>query len=256
MFPITKPELSFAEISEYWGPELRWSRDVVQALLEGALWLGEIKITGDSKVTRLGLLKKLFKWMRNSNSPAIVFVTPGSAPPPETRELADGYLAVDLRPRVFVPSDDADTWSEASCIPAFEILAEKPSLQHYPEWSPGFHAMKLNRDEFFRWIAVRGDFPCPTFWKRASEATSLMLKSASERRVIAAVRRVYDIADKEGEKPPNIREVAEPVQDLLRGNGYKASAIQIQEIAGRSEFAKRRRPRGKTLKSEKRSLPK
>ena len=69
MFPITKPELSFAEISEYWGPELRWSRDVVQALLEGALWLGEIKITGNSKVTRLGLLKKLFKWMRNSEFP-------------------------------------------------------------------------------------------------------------------------------------------------------------------------------------------
>jgi hypothetical protein len=37
MFPITKPELSFAEISKYWAPELRWSRDMVQALLEGAL---------------------------------------------------------------------------------------------------------------------------------------------------------------------------------------------------------------------------
>ena len=254
MFPITKPELSFAEISEYWAPELRWSRDMVQALLEGAWWLGEI--TGHSKVTRLELLKKLFKWMRNSDFPAIVFVTPGIAPPSETIELADEHLAVDLRPRVFVPSDDADTWSEASCIPAFEILAEKPSLQNYPEWSPGFHAMKLNSDEFFRLIAVRR-LPYPTFWKRTNDdATSLNLKPASKPMIESEVRRVYDIADKEGKKPPNIREVAKPVQDLLRGNGYKTSAKQIQEIAERPEFAKRRWPPGKTLKTEKRPPPK
>src|SRR5262245_45484500 len=250
MFPNTKPQSSFAEMSEYWAPELRWSRDMVQALLEGAWWLGEI--TGKSKVTRLELLKRLFKWMRNSDFPAIVFVTPGSAPPPETIELADKHLGVDLRPRVFVPSDDADTWSEASCISAFEIMAETPSLQHYPEWSPGFHAMKLNRDEFFRLIAVRG-LPYPTFWKRTNDAaTSLKLKPASEPMIEDKVGRVYDIADKEGKKPPNIREVAKPAQDLLRGDGYKASAKQIQEIAERPEFAKRRRSTGKTLKSEKR----
>ena len=254
MFPITKPELSFAEISEYWAPELRWSRDMVQALLEGAWWLGEI--TGHSKVTRLELLKKLFKWMRNSDFPAIVFVTPGSAPPPETIELADEHLDVDLRPRVFVPSDDADTWSEASCIPAFEILAEKPSWQYYPEWSPGFHAMKVNSDEFFRLIAVRR-LPYPTFWKRTNDdAPSLDLKPASKPMIEGEVRRVYDVADKEGKKPPNIREVAKPVQDLLRGNGYKTSAKQIQEIAERPEFAKRRWPPGKTLKTEKRPPPK
>ena len=254
MFPISKPELSFAEVSLYYAPELRWSRDMVQALLEGAWWLGEI--TGHSKVTRLELLKKLFKWMRNSDFPAIVFVTPGNAPPSETIELADEHLAVDLRPRVFVPSDDADTWSEASCIPAFEILAEKPSLQNYPEWSPGFHAMKLNSDEFFRLIAVRR-LPYPTFWKRTNDdATSLNLKPAWKPMIESEVRRVYDIADKEGKKPPNIREVAKPVQDLLRGNGYKASAKQIQEIAERPKFAKRRRPPGKPLKTEKRPPPK
>jgi hypothetical protein len=42
MYFISKSELSFAEISEYWAPELRWSRDMVQAILEGAWWLGEI----------------------------------------------------------------------------------------------------------------------------------------------------------------------------------------------------------------------
>jgi hypothetical protein len=250
MFPITKPELSFGEISEYWAPELRWSRDMVQALLEGAWWLG--KISSDSTTNRLELLKRLFKWMRNCESPAIIFVTPESAPAPETKELPNGHLAVDLRPRVFVPSEDVDTWSEASCIPAFQALAEKPSLQHYPEWSPGFQAMKLTRDEFFRWIAVR-DFPYPTFWKRTNDdATSLNLKPASVPMIEGEVRRAYDIADEEGKKPPNINEVAKLVQARLREIGHRASGRQIKGIAERPEFTKRRRPPGKTLSSEKR----
>ena len=66
------------------------------------------------------------------------------------------------------------------------------------------------------------------------------------------VRRVYDIADKEGKKPPNIKEVAKPVQDLLREKGYTTSAKQIQEIAESPEFAKRRWPPGETLKTGKR----
>jgi hypothetical protein len=202
------------------------------------------------------LLKRLFKWMRDCDAPDLVFVAQGNIPPTDSVELGDGSLLVDLRPRVFVPSDDTDTWSDASCIGAYQAMAEKPSLEYYQEWSPGFHAMKLTQGEFFRWIVVRG-FPYPTFWKRTNDdATSLTLKSASERRMIDAVRRVYDIADKEGKKPPNIREVARPVQDLLRGNGYKASAKQIQEIAERPEFTKRRRATGKTLKSEKRRPPK
>jgi hypothetical protein len=246
MFPITKPELSFGEISEYWAPELRWSRDMVQALLEGAWWLGEI--SSGSTTNRLELLKRLFKWMRNCESPAIIFVTPESAPPPETKELPNGHLAVDLRPRVFVPSEDVDTWREASCIPAFQALAEKPSLQHYPEWSPGFHAMKLTRDEFS--IAVRG-FPYPAFWKRTNhDATSLNLKRASEPMIEGEVRRVYDVADKEGKKPPNINEVAELAQARLREIGRTASGRQIKGIAERPEFKKRRRLPGKTLSSE------
>jgi hypothetical protein len=249
MFPINKSELSFGEISQYWAPELKWSCDMVQALLERAWWLGEI--IGNSKVTRLQLLKKLFKRMRNSDFPAIVFVTPGSAPPPETIELSDGHLAVDLRPRVFVPSDDADTWSAESCIPAFELLVEKPSLEFYPEWRPGFHAMKLDRDEFFRWATARG-FPDATFWKRSYEATSAQLRPASEQMVKAAIRRVYDIAEGEGKKPPNIKEVPKPVQAQLKDGGRKASAAKIKEIAEHAEFKKRRRPPGKTLSSEKR----
>ena len=249
MFPMTEPELSFAEISKYWAPELRWSRDMVQALLESAFWLGEFSVI--SSITPDELLKRLFKWMRNCDYPALVFVTPERAAPPEISELLEGDL-VDLRPRIFLPSEDADTWSEASCIPAFQALAAKPSLEYYPERSPGFHAMKLTSDEFFRWIAVRG-LPYPTFWKRTDDdATSLNLKPASKPMIESEVRRVYDIADKEGKKPPNINEVAEPVQARLREIGHTASGGQIKRIAERPEFKKRRRLPGKTLSSERR----
>jgi hypothetical protein len=249
MFPISKPELSFAQISEYWAPEPRWSRDMVQALLESAFWLGEFSVI--SSITPDELLKRLFKWMRNCDFPALVFVTPESAPPPEISELLEGDL-VDLRPRIFVPSEDADTWSQASRIHTLQMLAEKPSLEHYPEWSPGFCAMKLTRDEFFRWIAVRG-FPYPTFWKRTNDdATWLNLKPASEPMIEDEVRRVYDIADKEGKKPPNINEVAELAQARLRETGHTASGRQIKGIAERPEFKKRRRLPGKTLSSERR----
>jgi hypothetical protein len=250
MYFISKSELSFAEISEYWAPELRWSRDMVQAILEGAWWLGEILSV--SRFTRLEFLKRLFKWMRNDDLPAIVFVTPRSAPPPGTIELPEGHLALDLRPRVFVPSEATETWSEASCIEAFQAMAEIPSLQYYPEWSPGFCARRLTRDAFFRWIAVRG-FPYPTFWNRTNhKVSSPELKKASNRMVTDEVRRAYDIADKEGKKPPNINEVTKLVQARLGETGHTASARQIKGIAERPEFKKRRRPPGKTLSSEKR----
>lgn len=249
MFPISKSELSFGEISEYWAPELRWSRDMVQALLEGAWWRGEI--SSDSGPTRLELLKTLFKRMRYCQFPTIVFVTP-RRPPPEPIELPEGALLINLSPLVFVPSDDPDTWSEESCIRTFQELAEKPSLQHYPEWSPGFLARKLSRDKFFRLIAARG-WRDPTFWKQANDddTTSFDLKPASEPMIEGALRRVYESAKKEGEKAPNIKEVAKPVQDLLRRQGYKASAKQIERIADRPEFKRCRRLPGKTLRSEK-----
>jgi hypothetical protein len=111
--------------------------------------------------------------------------------------------------------------------------------------------MKLNSDEFFRWIAVRG-FPYPTFWKRTHEAASIKLRKAQDRVIEDEVRRVYDIADNEGSKPPNIKEVPKLVKARLRDIGQAASATKIQEIAERPEFKRRRRPPGKTLSSEKR----
>src|SRR5262249_14200913 len=85
MFPISKPELSFAEISEYWAAELNLSRERVQALLESAWWLGEI--LGDPTLpTRLQLLKSLFNRMRNRDTPELLFVTSDTILPAKTVE--------------------------------------------------------------------------------------------------------------------------------------------------------------------------
>jgi hypothetical protein len=250
MFFISDPELSFAEIAEYWAPELRWSPDMVQARLESAWWLGEFSVS--SGITPLELLKRLFKYMRNCDFPALVFVTPESAPPPETFELPERHLGVDFRPRVPIPSGDPATWSGDSCFHALRTLAKTPSLKYFQDWSPGFHAMKLNRNEFFRWTTARG-FPDPTFWEpRDHEPTLLEPKPASEQMIRGAVRRQYDIAETQDKKPPNVKEVAKLVQADLKASGHTASVQKIQKIADSPEFKRRRRPPGKTLSSEKR----
>ena len=131
-------------------------------------------------------------------------------------------------------------------------MSEIPSLQHYPEWSPGFHATKLTKDEFFKLIAVR-DFPYPTFWKRGNhEVASIKLRPAGDRVIADEIRHVYEKARIKGTKPPNINEVAEPVQARLREIGQTASAAKIRLIAEYPEFKNRRRPPGKTVWSEKR----
>ena len=176
-------------------------------------------------------------------------MAPDDTAPNETTEY-DGSLVVDMRPKVLVPSLDPETWSEQSCKPAFETLAKTPSLEHYPEWSPGFAAKKLTIDEFFKFVSSRG-YDFPKFWKPPTgEASSP--KPAPDQLITNEVRCAYNLADKNGGKPPNIKEIAKPVQCRLKELGYSASATQIQTIADRPEFKKRRRPQGKTLKSEKR----
>jgi hypothetical protein len=250
MFDVCKPKLSFAEISEYWGAEINLSKDRVQARLEEAWWLGEI--SGDSSITRLELLKSMFKRMRSCDAPHIVFIAPEDTSPAKTNELDDGSLLIDLRPRVPVPSGNPNMWSEESCRPAFEALADKPSLKYYAGYSPGFMARKLTCDEYFAWIAAR-EFRYPEFWRRTKhKATSLKVQQASDRMITDEVSRAYNIADKESQKPPNIKELVKVVKAALREKSHKASGAQIEEVGNRSEFAGRRRLAGKTLKSERR----
>ena len=72
---------------------------------------------------------------------------------------------------------------------------------------------------------------------------------ASRRKVATSE---YDAAEAAGKKPPNIKELAAPVQLRLEEEGFSASKRRIQLLGEAEEFKRRRRPPGKTLASERR----
>ena len=199
MFPISKPKLSLLKISDYWSREINASRHELLAGLEGAWWLGEI--VGDSALPRLELLKKMFKSIPESDDRRIVFVAGEDPGPPECIKQPDRGMVVDARPSVCVPSSDIDTWTEASCAIAFEVLAELSCFEHYPHIGPGLDYIELTRDEFFRWLEMRG-FEFPQFWKRAIDKAA-PLKQVST----PGVEQPSLVTRKRGRKPEKFDQV-------------------------------------------------
>ena len=167
MFPIAKAVLSFREISDYWSREInpRVSRKELLHTLEAAWWLGELR--GDSVDSRLQMLQKMFTAMRHRDDLGIVFVI-GNSPGPLPIQLPDGSYTADVRQQIRVPSTNIDTWDESSCREAFQALAEKCSLDSYPELAVGFAWISLSYEEFITWCEKRG-FPDPTFWRPRPE---------------------------------------------------------------------------------------
>ena len=74
---------------------------------------------------------------------------------------------------------------------------------------------------------------------------------ASTESIRETIRAVYIHARKRGMKPPNLKEVANPVQQILQRDRYDASAKRIQEIASEKLLAEFR---GKTGHRVNRSL--
>ena len=77
------------------------------------------------------------------------------------------------------------------------------------------------------------------------------LRSANDRTVHQAIKVVYDSAEAAGKKPPNLKEIAAPVQASLRAIGYISSGRQIQKLAEAPQHKARRRRPGTTIRSEK-----
>jgi hypothetical protein len=76
------------------------------------------------------------------------------------------------------------------------------------------------------------------------------LKNAPVPLIGKAITAVYDEAAASGQKPPNIVELAPLVQAWLKAKGYSASKKQIRKVGNEEAFEARRRPPGKTLRSE------
>jgi hypothetical protein len=73
------------------------------------------------------------------------------------------------------------------------------------------------------------------------------LRGAPESEIKKAIKAVYDQAERERKKPPNLKEISNPVLEILRNEGFKTSKAQIQTLAGHPDFKKRRRKPGPTL---------
>src|SRR5262249_45788601 len=64
------------------------------------------------------------------------------------------------RPAILVPSNDPETWAEASCAAAFEVLSRTPSREYYPDRTIQFLMMEIDRHQFVRLLAAHGlDLP-------------------------------------------------------------------------------------------------
>jgi hypothetical protein len=163
MFPVAKAKLPLQEISNYWSREIQPPASRIELLehLEKAWWLGEIQ--GDG--SRHDLLKRMFKSMYRRNDLGVVFVVGEDVgEPPPVKKLPDGSILVDVRHRIFLPSEDASAWDERSCEEAFRTLAQTSSTESYPEMTPSLAFIELTFEEFTGWLVMRG-FAKPKFWR-------------------------------------------------------------------------------------------
>jgi hypothetical protein len=88
----------------------------------------------------------------------------------------------------------------------------------------------------------------------ASELDSLKL--ASDKIIRQTIDEVYNAAEADGEKAPNIKELPTLVLRKLQQQGYTASKRHIQLLGDELDFKKRRRPPGATVSSERRARQK
>ncbi len=86
---------------------------------------------------------------------------------------------------------------------------------------------------------------------QVAAATTISLRAAPDPAIHKAITAAYDNAETASAKPPNLREIIEPVQAILREQGHKASGSRIQELADAPQHqGRRRRPWAKTVASE------
>jgi hypothetical protein len=113
-------------------------------------------------------------------------------------------------------------------------------------------AVYVNHADLEWWLDNRLQWWLSTVWEspdpsEAPSVTPIRGRPAGSPAIRDAIRAVYDEAERTGEKPPNINEIAAPVQAKLTADGRGASKRQIQKIADEPEFAARRGPLGVTI---------
>jgi hypothetical protein len=93
-------------------------------------------------------------------------------------------------------------------------------------------------------------WPTQTSVEHPTEPEQMSLKRAPVETIEAAIRACYEEAKRNGEKPPNVREISEPVQRRLMEQGFEISKNRIEKLAGDSKFKDFRLPAGKRARPE------
>jgi hypothetical protein len=164
MLPIWKDKLSIEKITDRWSQEIQppTSREELLDFFRTAWWRGQWKT--DGPLTPLALLKSMYRSARERDLITLVFVTKED----EGIELADGGLLFDAKeletPTIPVPSNDPETWTEASCAAAFEVLSQTPLRKYYPDRTIQFLIMEIDRHQFVRLLTAYG-LDLPNFWR-------------------------------------------------------------------------------------------
>jgi hypothetical protein len=233
---ICRDRLSFGDITDYWSREIQalTSRDELLDFLEAAWWRGQLRT--DGPLTPLALLKSMYRSAREGGLTTLVFVTKEDSIRPKGIELADGSLQFhvnDLRPYIIVPSDDPETWTEASCAPVFKELAQKPSRKYYLDRTIQFLMMEIDRHQFVRLLTAHG-LDLPKFWRpsiaKPSELHEKAQNSTSGRAHRKQAPPVRSEVRKRGPAPVKLEAVKEEMRrDIQEGRLTVTSLQAMQE---------------------------
>jgi hypothetical protein len=201
-------KLSVFEIAKLWSCETKPPAPHQELLIAigQAWWRGELVAV--NAPSRLKVLRALYSTCRDS----IAFIIPSMTEPPQGKLLDDGRWEVFLR--MPLPNADPDTWTEANCAEAFEVIAKEwDEVACDEEWfqltAPIVAGIVLTQDEFNQWIG-KMRYPRPNFWGNGSEEERGLQRSnkrVHQKRTKPAqwhIQRAVDALTKEhgGEFPP------------------------------------------------------
>jgi len=181
MLPIWKDKLSIEKITDRWSQEIRppTSREELLDFFKTAWWRGEWKT--DSPLTHLALLKSMYRSARERDLTTLVFVSKEDGTISEGIELAGGGLLFDFneleRPTIPVPSNDPETWTDASCAAAFELLSQTPLRKYHPDRTIQFLMMEIDYRQFVQLVAAYG-LDLPNFWRPSIPKPAELQKQA------------------------------------------------------------------------------
>jgi hypothetical protein len=164
MFPIPPGrKLSFIEIAEYWSGEIKppTRPQVLLIAIGQAWWRGELVAANGP--SRLKVLRTLYSTCTDS----IAFIIPDMTVPPQSKLRDDGGWEVFLR--VPLPNADPDTWTEANCAEAFEVIAKAWDAEElFHLIAPLVAGIDLTQGEFNQWINEY-KYQRPAFWGNAEQ---------------------------------------------------------------------------------------